>query len=392
MAVSFASHEQKHTFMLLDVARYLSCVSVFVAHFMFIFVVRLYGLNRTYYDKNMYISAFYYSAHALAVMVFFVLSGFLIGRQALQEIKLNDHFAMRDYLTKRILRIIPPLYFAILFTLMLYALIKALHLFGSQSYHLANDLYVITAKAQLTASMLLKCALLVPGDTSLSMNGALWSLSYEFYYYLFFAWVLAWVANKNLVELAYLSIYVIALPLFFMLHDPNYVAKFFEVLILGLVWLAGVGIAHLQLEQKQILSQKAIIYLGLLVLIFVYPLATHMGDVIVELSGGLFAALLIMYLVNFKFTHVPPKFLNYLARGSFYTYTLYLLNFPLMLFTFSILGREILKFRWPQYLALFIALFILANYACYYLAQSLENRKFWGMLLNKMLFKDRERL
>ena len=71
---------------MLDVVRYLACVSVFIGHFLFIFIVRIYGLEGTFYHPNVLVGAGYFFSHAIAVMVFFVLSGFLIGAQVFSEV------------------------------------------------------------------------------------------------------------------------------------------------------------------------------------------------------------------------------------------------------------------------------------------------------------------
>jgi peptidoglycan/LPS O-acetylase OafA/YrhL len=115
-------------------------------------------------------------------MVFFVLSSFLIGYKAFHEVEATRRFDLKDYLEKRVLRIIPPLYFALVLLLLIYALIKFFHLFGVPSYRLPQDLYVLTERASVTWQMMLKCILLVPGDTDIPMNVALWSLSYEVLY------------------------------------------------------------------------------------------------------------------------------------------------------------------------------------------------------------------
>jgi hypothetical protein len=60
ISVVLSRKVETHSYMLLDVARYLACISVFIGHFFFIFIVRVYGLRGTYYSQNVYIGAAYF--------------------------------------------------------------------------------------------------------------------------------------------------------------------------------------------------------------------------------------------------------------------------------------------------------------------------------------------
>ncbi len=372
-----------HAYLLLDVVRYLACVSVFVGHFLFIFIVRIYGLERTFYNPNVLVSAGYFFSHAIAVMLFFVLSGFLIGSQVFTEIHATQRFDLWAYLKKRVLRIVPPLYFAVLLTLIVCMIIRGLHLFGSASYFLTDDLYVLTPQASLTWLAVLKVFLLVPGGTELNMDMALWSLSYEFYYYALFALVFVVCVNQSCRQFMYLALYVCLLPLLFLCLDHKYLFVYFKVLVLGLVWLSGVGIAYLYLRHKPMLSSRMSLVISAFVFVFIYPFSWHLGDIGVELCGGVVVSFLMLFLVNFKFKQAPSRILRMLARGSFYTYTLYLIHFPLMLLAFSLLGARILNFDLMDFAILFVVLFVVINVLSYYLARILENREFWLRLLRK---------
>jgi peptidoglycan/LPS O-acetylase OafA/YrhL len=381
MALLLHRKLEPHAYLLLDVARYLACLSVFFGHFLFLFVVRIYGLDHTYYNINGFVGAFYFFSHAIGVMVFFVLSGFLIGYKALAEVHVSQRFDLKDYLQRRVFRIIPPLYCSLVFMLFVLGVIKFFHLFGSESYFLTGDEYNLVTKAKVDVGVILKVLFLVPGNTQVPTNVALWSLSYEFYYYLLFAFILVAVVNKNFKQMFYVSSYVIFLPLIFCLVHHAYIPLFVKVFKLSVVWWAGVLIAYLYLTHRSMLQPLVCFGLALGLFIFVYPLMTRMGDVPLELVGGLVATFLIMGLVNFKFTRAPVKILQKLAQGSFYTYTFYLFHFPLMLLVFSLLGPRILHFHWLAYGVLCFGLLLVTNILSYYLAQVLENRAFWVRLL-----------
>ena len=187
--------------------------------------------------------------------------------------------------------------------------------------------------------------------------------------------MLAFYVNKNFKQMAYLSLYVILLPLVFLWINPRaYAPMFAEVLILALVWVLGVYIAYLYLFHKRMPSQSVNLLMLFFVFVFIYPFATQQGDIVVELVGGIVAGFLILYLVNFKFKKPPAKILRLLARGSFFTYTFYLIHFPILLLTFSCLGERLLAFHWSEFLGLAVGLFLGITVISYYLAKVLENR------------------
>lgn len=367
-----------HAYLLLDVVRYLACVSVFFGHFLFIFIVRIYGLGGTFYNHDAWIGAGYFFSHAIGVMLFFVLSGFLIASQVFSEVQMTQRFDLLAYLKKRMLRILPPLYFALLLTLIVYVIVRGLHLFGSESYFLTQDLYVLVPKASLPGFDVLKVLLLLPGDTEINMNKPLWSLSYEFYYYLLFALIFVVFVNKSRKQAMSLALYLFVLPLLFVCWHHQYFFMYLKVWALGLVWLSGVGIAYLYVKHKRLLNPRVSLLIAAFVLIFVYPFSLFSGsDIIIELCGGVVASFFMLFLLNVKFKKAPPRVLQILARGSFYTYTLYLIHFPLMLLAFSLLGTRVLHFDFMDFSLFFLVLFLVISVLSYYLAQVLENREFW---------------
>lgn len=124
-----------------------------------------------------------------AVMVFFVVSGLLVGAATIRELR-TGRWTWPDYLTARCVRLYVVLIPGLLLTLFWDRL--GLWLFGSnaiytgaaQSYH--HDFFNVLERAG--TATLLKNAVFLQGIAAptFGSNDALWSLAFEFWYYIAF--------------------------------------------------------------------------------------------------------------------------------------------------------------------------------------------------------------
>ncbi|MFL6812776.1 MAG: acyltransferase family protein, partial [Bradyrhizobium sp.] len=107
-----------------DVARGLAALVVFVAHLNQIFIWR-------FFQPVSWMEMVSGWAARAAVLVFFLLSGLLITKSIISNIKRNGYFEPTDYLLNRIARLYPPLLFAVLLTVVVVSVIHFLGLPGS---------------------------------------------------------------------------------------------------------------------------------------------------------------------------------------------------------------------------------------------------------------------
>ena len=126
-----------------------------------------------------------------AVMVFFVLSGYLVGGAVLRA---GASFSTRDYFLARLVRLWAVLLPALVFTLLVDELTRVVRpeTLGGSLHALWNSgpqpgMYDSSLKAFLGNAFFLQ-TVLVPIYAS---NGPLWSLANEFFYYLLFPMLLA---------------------------------------------------------------------------------------------------------------------------------------------------------------------------------------------------------
>ncbi len=128
-----------------------------------------------------------------AVMIFFVMSGFLIGKSVSSNIaRHGGRFLLVKYLVDRVIRIWPPLFFSLAFIVCLYKLAPLFFPSGTNAFLPAPGHTLARTAFTSDPTQLYGAALMLNGfvtDTP-SANGPLWSLSIEVWYY-FLAAILA---------------------------------------------------------------------------------------------------------------------------------------------------------------------------------------------------------
>lgn len=356
----------------LNILRFASCLIVFIGHYFQTFVNRLLEM-KTLEQTNPFL-AWLFHLPSLGVMIFFVLSGFLITYSTLHDVNRHGRFSISHYAAKRCYRIFPPLWFALGLTMLIFGLIKYFNLFGAESFVLPGDLYSIRAKASLPFKEIAQNFLLIPGATG-GFNGPLWSLSYEFFYYILFALFMLSAINKEW-HLSLVGFCFIGLVLGgFIFLNQAYVTAISVVFKYSLIWLFGAALAFLFM-QGFIGRIKKEVYLALFILGligFLNALPFFLQHETPEwFFYGLLCLLFICYCLKVDYT---PSFLGKLfAKGSQYTYTLYLIHFPLCLFALSLIGYDLLDFTLWHYVLLFAAIMIIGNSISFYAALIVEDR------------------
>lgn len=260
-----------------------------------------------------------------AVVIFFALSGFLVGGKALRDIA-KGRFAWDRYLLRRLTR----LWIVIVPTLALTFVLDfvGLRLTGGAGYDgRYYDLFASGPRAPVAVDHSLLTffgnlaflqTISVPNFGS---NGPMWSLANEFWYYVTFP-LTAWLAltpmslARRLVGLSILAGLAVVMPIW--------------LLEGGAIWVAGAAAAwcaHLEILapalRHMVLRLAAVVLLvGALVLSKIS--AAGIGDLTLGLSVA--TALPVL-------AHLPSPWRAYsvLSRGvSEISYTLYLTHFPLL--------------------------------------------------------------
>jgi len=115
-----------------------------------------------------------------AVMIFFALSGYLIGYSIQHNIHQHGQFNLHHYARQRGRRILPPFLFAMGLTLVLYLLAPLLFTSHTHAFQHSFGMMIRTDYSidmmEFVGSLLFLNGFVTP---TVSANAALWSLSYE---------------------------------------------------------------------------------------------------------------------------------------------------------------------------------------------------------------------
>ncbi|SDN34930.1 Peptidoglycan/LPS O-acetylase OafA/YrhL, contains acyltransferase and SGNH-hydrolase domains [Paenibacillus sp. yr247] len=299
------------------------------------------------------------------VMVFFVLSGFFVSSSVLKMID-NDRWSWRIYLTNRLTRLwivlIPALLLTVAWKYIQY------HLFGM------GDESLITTDLRWTT--FLGNVFFLQGIRGVHLfghNGPLWSLSFEFWYYILFPCiVLAIKSPKWITRL----IYTVATAV---------IAWFVGIGVIGMfpVWLLGsllVMVRTIRINSVLIATMLILVSLALDVLsvnstIYNYLLGSHIPIVSNPLSlipallpnmvvGISFSITIYLVLCFFNNKSLQVSSWNPYRKLAGFSYSLYLLHYPTMDFFYELkrskwwhFPRELNFYHWFPVVALIVIIY-----------------------------------
>ncbi|MCQ6278883.1 acyltransferase [Bacillus sp. EB600] len=322
---------------MLDIIRFLSALVVFLFHF----YVPLPGYQ--------------------AVMVFFVLSGYFISGTILKSIKENK-WKWSEYLIKRIIRLWVVL-LPCLFLTYLWANLQ-LNIFGPNQ-KIANYLDVKTFLGNLffLQGILVK---------TYGLNGPLWSLSYEFWYYILFpCLVLTFVSRKKKFKLLYAFLFILI---------SLFVGK--RIMIYFLIWLMGAVIPFIKPLKIQPKFLKNVILI-LTSLVAIFSTQYNSGDWEVkwtnfarDLGVAVSFCFLIYLIISFHNNKSINLKINISKHLAGFSYTLYLAHYPLANFILTWLMTPLWPFgKTTLALKLVIAVLVILYSWCFALLTERQTEK-----------------
>ena len=161
---------------LMDVLRGGSALIVAFVHSFQIFVLPYFGLYGFPHLFTSWLATY-------AVVTFFIVSGFM-SRLSVSNHSDENGFKIMKFFKARILRIYPPLLTSLLICVSIFLLMNAFQIHGSESFRLGGELFVLRENVQIEWERFIPTLFLiysvVPGSPPpLSINGPLWTLSYE---------------------------------------------------------------------------------------------------------------------------------------------------------------------------------------------------------------------
>jgi peptidoglycan/LPS O-acetylase OafA/YrhL len=304
-----------------------------------------------------------------AVLLFFILSGFVIHLRYAIRIKENGSAVPFDYwafIKKRILRIYPPFIFVLLLTFFLDTLGMYLNysIYNSNTSNLFINQHVHADHSMLTllGNLIFTLKIYVP---AWGTNEALWSLALEWWFYMLYP-LFFYIHRKNI--LASTLIIAILFCLSF-IPFPGYLLLPERVFYYMIIWWLGVLLADIYTKRIN-LDFKWISPLFLLLILLLLNLIPEYFIAYKALLWGLGFTGLFAFLFHLKENNIIIAFLNKLKPLGSFSYSLYVIHFPvLVLFSGFITNKN---GRLPNhfgYVFLGIMLGLIFGYVSYLIAE-----------------------
>jgi peptidoglycan/LPS O-acetylase OafA/YrhL len=255
-----------------------------------------------------------------AVMVFFVLSGYLIGSTVLRAIREN-RWSWVTYLINRVTRLWIVLLPALLLTLFWSSLQQTM--FGEFEVAGTDDWKTLLGNA----FFLQKITVIVFGH-----NYPLWSLSYEFWYYILFPCLLLAIFSRRWTARIFYGLSFVGLALFL----GNQIMSYFLIWLLGAL-ISFVKPVYLRGYVKRIAFGSTITatiaaaFVSLnLYPVFDPPVRNIFYDIPVGLTSALLVYLILCHLNDFLFA--KNRILDFFKYAAGFSFTLYLVHMPVINF------------------------------------------------------------
>jgi peptidoglycan/LPS O-acetylase OafA/YrhL len=287
-----------------------------------------------------------------SVIVFFVLSGYLVGGSVLRSVG-SGSWSWRAYLLARLSR----LYVVLLPALLLGGALDwlGMHMAGTEAVYSGNSgmhALVINVHSVLTwpilaANGLFLQTIQLPGlgpnpVPTFGSNGALWSLSYEFWYYLAFPLLVFLLARSQSSKMRVLScLGLLAWGWFVGLN----------IFLLGLTWLMGALITFLPaFPARRRWTRGLAIVLSLVLFGAGLVESKLLGSLPSDLVLGLAVTAMIWVTLHCATAPVPAFYVHMARRAAHSSYTLYLVHLPMLIFLKATLDLPRAYPGWHAYL------------------------------------------
>lgn len=301
---------KKH-FYWLDLLRFISAFAVLVFHYRGAFFVEYGFLPQS--QHNLF-TFFLYSFTRLgeqAVLIFFVVSGFLVGGKSIEQIIFNQ-VDIKSYIIKRFVRIFLPLIASVILVIII-------------------DLII---GRQIPYSDLLGSLFALQGIlTHWYTNGPLWSLSYEVWFYVLMGCIMVIyrVKSKKALILSFFLMTVV-LVIFTTKLSPGYM----------LIWLLGAFAYFLPQSIQPVSKIKVLIFAGLVLAAMGLTQITSASRSVTfdfnfvnrdmtNIFLAFTACILIHNIIHFiPETKLAIKIEKMGSKLSLFSYSLYLTHFPII--------------------------------------------------------------
>lgn len=357
----------KRTSVHLDVIRGVSAVAVLLYHLRGLFFVDYPFLTHKSVLSNALYAVTGYGHQA--VIVFFVLSGYFIGTSVMESAS-RLRWSWRTYLVSRLTRLQLVLFPALVLGTIWDRIGMRIHQAAPLYYDALYKFNGPSVALRSTVPVFLGNFFFLQSIVSpvFGSNGPLWSLSYEFWYYIVFPALIlataAWVGTRIRILYA-----VLALFLFWFVGT--------QISFYFLIWLAGALVGRLQRATKFRTRSPALpLAAGLIFLGSLAWCRTHRlsSDLVTDYIVAICFALWLYTLLLGSREDASPAYVYSAKKLAGFSYTLYLTHFPALLLLRGLLNPP---GNWqpdPRHLAYALGIGLLILTYAYWVAEFTEAR------------------
>ena len=318
---------------LLDFFRWFGAFLVLISHLRSIVFVDYNNLN----NHNIFIKFFYFITgfgHQ-AVIIFFVLSGFLVGGSIINRLKTNN-FSFKKYFINRFSR----LYIVVPIALIIgYLFDKIGFMYFNQSGLYTNGIYLASINYDIStrlnpliliSNFFMLQTIITP---TFGSNVPLWSLANEFWYYILFPLIILVLTARSYRNK--LIALVLCILVSFFISGAN---KNGNMLLYFSIWLLGTFVWFIK---KPIFKR---IYMPTILMLFI-SVISRLGifDFLNIFHKDLLLSISFCLIINTAMYHTKKQanILNFKNINKFmasFSFSLYLMHWPLIVFIISIIS------------------------------------------------------
>ena len=343
--------EIKKHYYWLDLIRFLAAFTVLLAHYRGAFFVEYRLLPEN--QKNILSTLFFFLTRLgeESVLIFFVMSGLLVGGRAIEKI-LNNKVDVAKYILDRSVRILLPLFASIVLVVIIDLIIgnriPFLDILGSvlSFQGLFTDCY---------------------------SNAPLWSLAYEIWFYVIMAGIMLLLKGKKEKNKLWGLVLVVLVLSFFTKLSTVYL----------FLWFIGAFVFFLSSFQGK---RRSVVFLIFILLCFFMVLSqltsesktslpilfSKLDKDLIKICLGLTAAIFISAMKDIKpVTEIGIYVEKIGSKLAKFSYSLYLTHYPLMylLLAWGVPKSTELSLTSIMYFTLTISIAIVISYVMYFLAE-----------------------
>jgi peptidoglycan/LPS O-acetylase OafA/YrhL len=350
----------------LNCIRGLAALAVYISHIRLLFLPA-YG---TLVAPNALLGGIYLAMRLghPAVMVFFVLSGYLVGGSVLKDFSAG-RWHWGSYLLKRGTRLyvvlIPALALTVLWDSAIgQSLITSIATLTSGRPPGTTIISSAFGAPTLVANLFFLQTILSPPYGS---DGPLWSLSWEWWYYLLFPCCLMALTSRRRLAHGALVVLILALV-------GRHIALYFVIWLMG----AGIGLWPISLRKRLTVSPLLFALACMLTVaaLVEWKIGSAAAQIGADFGVGVVTTLLIASFIGDSRRSKPGPYQSLSNRMSAISYTLYTVHLPFLLFLRAIFTKGPIQFQIIGVLSLvaIVAVGLLYSFALWWMFEARTDR------------------